>query len=88
MYAIRSYYAGIESITSQEKDWRKYIDLLSLMMDRRYDTGSLRRSSLLSLIDQALLMLFVDDFDRSGDLILHSAEDPIPDCKFEAFFIE
>lgn len=77
---FNAFLAGIESITSQEKDWRKYIDLLSLMMDRRYDTGSLRRSSLLSLIDQALLTLFVDDFDRSGDLILHSAEDPIPEA--------
>jgi len=34
------------------------IGLLTLLMDRRYDTGKLRRSSLLSLVDETLVRVF------------------------------
>lgn len=43
----------LEDQTCRGGNWSELLDLLSLMMDRRYDTGELRRSSLLSLIDQA-----------------------------------
>ena len=33
-------------------EWGALIDTLTLMMDRRYDTGSLRRSSVLSIVDE------------------------------------
>ncbi|MEJ2485829.1 MAG: hypothetical protein P8Y68_08855 [Anaerolineales bacterium] len=43
------------------QQWEETLDLLTLMMDRRYNTVNLRRSSLLSLIDQA--------FERAISLI-------------------
>lgn len=76
---FQAFLAGMNSIASQDMEWRKYLDLLTLIIDQRYDTGNLRRSSLLSLTDQALLELFRNDYDKSGDLILHSADNSIAD---------
>jgi glutamate synthase domain-containing protein 1/glutamate synthase domain-containing protein 3 len=55
---------GMDSFVQQDEDWQNHIKLLTLMMDRRFDCGNLRRSSLLSFIDQA--------FSRSVDLISNS----------------
>ncbi len=46
---------------NNSQQWEETLNLLTLMMDRRYDTGNLRRSSLLSLIDHA--------FERAISLI-------------------
>jgi len=46
---------------NNSQQWEETLNLLTLMLDRRYDTGNLRRSSLLSLIDQA--------FERAISLI-------------------
>ena len=64
----------------QENRWQAYLDLLTLMMDRRYDTGGLRRSSLLSLIDQAFARA-VEELKSSPQdgLIFHQAGDPLPE---------
>jgi glutamate synthase domain-containing protein 3 len=76
---MKAFLTGMDSITRQDMDWRKYIDLLTLMMDRRYNTGNLRRSSLLSLIDQAINQLFERlESGQVGDIILHAAELSIP----------
>jgi glutamate synthase domain-containing protein 1/glutamate synthase domain-containing protein 3 len=77
---LNAFLQGMDAITRQEKNWRKYLDLLTLMMDRRYDTGKLRRSSLLSITDQALSQ-FVNGIDhyQNGDLVLHQAGMTIPE---------
>jgi glutamate synthase domain-containing protein 1/glutamate synthase domain-containing protein 3 len=76
---MNAFLAGMETITRQEMDWNKYLDLMTLMIDRRYDTGSLRRSSLLSLIDQAFRQILEQfETDQASDLILHTANKPIP----------
>lgn len=49
-----NYLQGLELSTREDENWLELIDLLTLMIDRRYNTGQLRRSSLLSLIDQTL----------------------------------
>lgn len=48
---IISFLQGVEHNAQKQGDWQSAIELLTLMMDRRYDTGKLRHSSLLSLID-------------------------------------
>ena len=77
---LTAFLNGLETISGQNHDWLKHIDLLTLMMDRRYDSGNLRRSSLLSMIDQA--------FSRSlsaikraapDDLVFHAAGNSIPE---------
>ena len=77
---MSAFLQGMESITQQDKSWSKYLDLLTLMMDRRYNTGYMRRSSLLSLIDQAFNQ-FVAEIDHyhNGDLIIHAAGSSIPE---------
>ncbi len=77
---VAAFLQGMESTTRQDKNWRKYLDLLTLMMDRRYDAGNLRRSSLLSKIDQALHQLVegIDNY-HNGDLVLHKAGMAIPE---------
>jgi glutamate synthase domain-containing protein 1/glutamate synthase domain-containing protein 3 len=76
---MNAFLTGLESIVRQDMDWRKYLDILTLMMDRRYDTGRLRRSSLLSLIDQALYQLLeIFDGEHSEDFIVHTENHPIP----------
>jgi glutamate synthase domain-containing protein 1/glutamate synthase domain-containing protein 3 len=74
---FKAFLAGMDAIARQDKDWLKYIDFLTLMMDKRYNTGSMRRSSLLSLTDQALLKILENVYDQFGDLILHSADNPV-----------
>lgn len=76
---MNAFLTGLESIVRQDMDWEKYLDLLTLMMDRRYDTGRLRRSSLLSLIDHAIYQLIeIFDGEDSDDLIVHTENHPIP----------
>ena len=50
---LQSYLLGVAQMARQRGDWHFAINLLTLILDRRYDTGNLRRSSVLSLIDQA-----------------------------------
>lgn len=49
---VINFLASFDENVIQENDPQEVIDLLTLMMDRRYDTGKLRRSSILSMIDQ------------------------------------
>jgi glutamate synthase domain-containing protein 1/glutamate synthase domain-containing protein 3 len=41
-------------LLNSELDRRDQLELLSLLLDRRYDTGNLRRSSVLTILDHAL----------------------------------
>lgn len=47
----QDFLAGVEASASDDAGRARAIELLSLLMDRRYPTGSLRRSSLVSLVD-------------------------------------
>src|SRR5690606_26724231 len=51
---FQDFLAGVEASANGEANdagRARAIELLSLLMDRRYPTGSLRRSSLVSLVD-------------------------------------
>jgi glutamate synthase domain-containing protein 3 len=73
-----------ESITRQDENWQKHFDLLTLMMDRRYDTGNLRRSSLLSMIDQAFSRsVEALKISPADDFVFHQAGEPIPESNGE-----
>jgi glutamate synthase domain-containing protein 1/glutamate synthase domain-containing protein 3 len=48
----------LEASARRGGDYRQAIELLTLLIDRRYPTGSMRRSSLLSLCDERLSTLF------------------------------
>jgi glutamate synthase domain-containing protein 3 len=59
---------------------RDVIELLTLMMDRRYDTGKLRRSSVLSLIDETFARVIESLGDRpSGRYRYLRAGDAFPE---------
>lgn len=47
----QDFLAGVEASAGDDAGRARAIELLSLLMDRRYPTGSLRRSSLVSLVD-------------------------------------
>ncbi|MEJ2759646.1 MAG: hypothetical protein P8046_14295, partial [Anaerolineales bacterium] len=48
----------LESVGKETQYWQTPIETLTLLIDRRYDTHNLRRSSLLSLFDDALIRIF------------------------------
>ena len=50
--------SALEQSTVRNGDFKRAIDVLTLLIDRRYPTGSLRRSCLLSLCDERLARLF------------------------------
>lgn len=49
--------SSLEHSALGEGDFRKAVEVLTLLIDRRYPTGSMRRSSLLSLCDERLASL-------------------------------
>jgi glutamate synthase domain-containing protein 1/glutamate synthase domain-containing protein 3 len=52
--AAQDFLAGLEATAGDDAGRARAIETLSLLMDRRYPTGSLRRSSLVSLVDDSL----------------------------------
>jgi len=81
---MNAFLNGLESITRQDDNWQKHVDLLTLMMDRRYDTGNLRRSSLLSIIDQAFSRsIKAHKLSPADDFVFHQAGEPIPESNGE-----
>ena len=75
-----SFLKGLEYIAQGDGDWGKTIDVLTLMMDRRIDTGNLRRSSLLSLVDTTFANTIeaIKTADQD-DFIFHAAGKPSPE---------
>ena len=49
---------ALENSAKKQGEFKRAIDVLTLLIDRRYPTGSMRRSSLLSLCDERLNALF------------------------------
>jgi glutamate synthase domain-containing protein 1/glutamate synthase domain-containing protein 3 len=81
---MHAFLNGLESITSQDENWQNHFDLLTLMMDRRYDTGNLRRSSLLSIIDQAFSRSVEElKISPADNFVFHQAGEPIPESNGE-----
>jgi glutamate synthase domain-containing protein 3 len=63
----------------KDDDRRRALEILTLLMDRRYPTGSMRRSSMLSLFDQSLEAIV--EFIRqspSEAYVLVGAGNPLP----------
>jgi glutamate synthase domain-containing protein 1/glutamate synthase domain-containing protein 3 len=71
---------GLEETIHRDGDWQMGFEVLTLLMDRRYPAGELRRSSLLALIDQSLARLGdgTRDAPRAG-YVLSSADQPYCD---------
>jgi glutamate synthase domain-containing protein 3 len=51
---LLAFLAALERTAVEDDDRRRALGVLTLLMDRRYPTGSMRRSCLLSLFDQSL----------------------------------
>jgi glutamate synthase domain-containing protein 1/glutamate synthase domain-containing protein 3 len=52
--SLLAFLEALERTAGKDDDRRRALGVLTLLMDRRYPTGSMRRSSLLSLFDQSL----------------------------------
>jgi glutamate synthase domain-containing protein 1/glutamate synthase domain-containing protein 3 len=79
---FNAFLAEIGQQKGKHASLQSQIDLLTWMLDRRYDTGSLRRSSLLSLIDQALQSLLEATKNAPPqDFIYHSASTHLPELQ-------
>ncbi len=50
---FKSFLAGMVDLASTDAGRRAAFEMLTLLMDRRYPTGKLRRSSVLTLVDEA-----------------------------------
>ncbi len=50
---LLSFLKALERAVGKDDDRRRALEVLTLLMDRRYPTGSMRRSSMLSLFDQS-----------------------------------
>jgi len=79
-HQFEAFLSGLNRQAKDDGSWQNHLDLLTLMIDRRYDTGNLRRSSLLSLIDQALAAA-VDTIKKTpgNGFVFHAAGEPIPE---------
>ena len=71
---------GLEYIAQEDGDWGKTVEVLTLMMDRRFQTGKLRRSSLLSLVDQSFArMVKAIQAAKSEEFLFLAAGSPMPE---------
>ncbi|MBN2043529.1 MAG: hypothetical protein JW757_00810 [Anaerolineales bacterium] len=61
---------------SMTGEWDELLNLLTLMMDRRYDTGELRRSSVVSIVDEVFdsTLDAVGRYSPDGYRVLQSGE--------------
>ncbi len=61
---VWAFLEGLEQTVATDDDRRRVLDLLTRLIDRRYPTGSMKRSYLLSLVDQSLARV-LDGLRRS-----------------------
>ena len=67
-------------LLDSDLDRREQLALLSMLLDRRYDTGQLRRSSVLTILDQALSnWLEAIKSDTGGEDIYHGRGRALPE---------
>lgn len=82
---VRDFLAGLAQSASGDEGRRRVLDTLSWLMDRRYPTGELRRSSLLSLYDATFAEVVSGIRDaKSEGYIFHTYDRALPEAKDEA----
>lgn len=59
---------NLKELARQSDQRSRVIEVLNLLMDRRYPTGKLRRSSLLSKVDEALTQVFEEIYQAPCEL--------------------
>ena len=62
--SLLEFLRGLERSASSDENRKRAFEILTLLMDRRYSTGHLRRSCLLAALDQSLINV-VDSIRRS-----------------------
>lgn len=77
--AAQDFLAGLEATAGDDAGRARAIETLSLLMDRRYPTGSLRRSSLVSLVDDSLARVLEGIRNApSADYAYHTYDREVP----------
>jgi glutamate synthase domain-containing protein 1/glutamate synthase domain-containing protein 3 len=76
---VLAFLDGLTGAGAKEGSWKDHITLLTLLIDRRYPTGDLRRSSLLTLFDQSLARV-VDAIRKSPtpEYVYHTVNGKLP----------
>ncbi len=74
-----TFLSGLATAAAEPKKRKHVLDLLTLLMDRRYPTGSLRRSNLLALVDDCFATV-VDTIRKqpSPEYAVHRAGAKLP----------
>lgn len=76
---LKSFLHSVLKTALLNKDIGFAIEMLTLMMDRRYNTGSLRRSSVLSLVDETFENVISSIKENpSAAYAFHQAGQPLP----------
>ena len=84
--SLLEFLRGLERSASSDENRKRAFEILTLLMDRRYSTGHLRRSCLLAALDQSLINV-VDSIRRSPSkaFAVVTADDDLscvlPDCR-------
>ncbi len=88
---VLSLLSELERSASTDDGRKRAIETLTLLMDRRYPTGKMRRSSLLSLFDRSLAAIFdsVRQSPSGGYVFLRAGESlPVPKDKNQTVIID
>jgi glutamate synthase domain-containing protein 1/glutamate synthase domain-containing protein 3 len=76
---FKNFLAGLVQDANSDTGRKRAIQVLTHLIDRRYPTGKMRRSSLVSLCDEALKQVFDDiKFSPSESFQLISSEQTLP----------
>ena len=77
---VKVFLSELESVSREAQDYRRAIDVLTLLTDRKYPTGNLRRSNLLSLLDKSFSVV-VESIRQfpSDKYVVHSSGMSLPD---------
>lgn len=77
---VRGFLASLEQSTGDDQGRSRSIETLSLLLDRRYSSGELRRSSLLSLYDASLAKVVTEIRNAPSDrYAFHAFDRPMPE---------
>lgn len=78
---VEDFLAGLEALAADDVGRKVAIETLTLLIDRRYATGGLRRSSLIALFDAALSRVFQTiAASPSQAYAFHACNRPIPEA--------
>ena len=79
--AFLEFLSVLEGSTKKDGDIRRALDVLTLLIDRRYPTGNMRRSCLLSLCDESLSRLIESIKQTPNEMFVCLTPDqPRPAC--------